>query len=165
MEHNESTEDKVADSGAEIEHKRPRLVPYNPRKPTARSAVSNGEKILPGMKDGRTKISRRYRDIVSQICVDSGGPDKVSETKLQLIRRFAAAAVMAEALEARLVNGERIDVLEHAQLSSTLVRLVSRIGINRIPKDLTTLNDVLRLDLEAREEREERELDGEIIDG
>ena len=64
---------------------------------------------------------------------------------MQLIRRFASGAVLAEALEARLVKGEQIDIAEHALLSSTLVRLAQRIGINRVAWDVTpTLGDYLR---------------------
>ena len=44
---------------------------------------------------------------------------------------------MAEALEARLANGEAVDVAEHAQLSSTPVQLASRIGTNRVAKNVT----------------------------
>ena len=36
---------------------------------------------------------------------------------------------MAEALEAKLARGEQIDITQHAVLSSTLVRLAQRIGI------------------------------------
>jgi hypothetical protein len=43
---------------------------------------------------------------------------------MQLIRRFASGAVLAEALEARLARGENVDISEYALLSSTLdVRL------------------------------------------
>jgi hypothetical protein len=54
-----------------------------------------------------------------------------------LIRRFAAASVLAEQLESRLANGEQIDIQEHATLSSTLVRLAQRIGIDRVARDVT----------------------------
>jgi hypothetical protein len=64
---------------------------------------------------------------------------------LQLVRRFAAAAVLAERLESRLANGEQIDVAEHAVLCSTLVRIAQRIGINRVPRDVTrSLADYLQ---------------------
>ena len=39
--------------------------------------------------------------------------------------------------QVRLANGEAIDVAEHAQLSSTIVRLASRIGINGVAKNVT----------------------------
>ena len=74
---------------------------------------------------------------MAQIAIDQGGADRCSETRMQLIRRFASGAVLAEALEARLARGEPVDIAEHALLSSTLVRLAQRIGINRVVKDLT----------------------------
>ena len=100
------------------------------RKAAQRSRVSNGRDLLPDI-DGRSAVARRYRDIVSQILVDQGGEDQCSESRKQLVRRFAAAAVIAEQMESRLANGEQIDIAEHATLSSTLVRLAQRIGIVR----------------------------------
>ena len=60
----------------------------------------------------------------------------VSEARLQLVRRFSAAAVMAELLEAKLAAGEEISITEHALLVSSLVRVANKIGIDRIPKDV-----------------------------
>jgi hypothetical protein len=57
--------------------------------------------LLPDV-DGRSAIARRYRDIVSAILVDQGGADQCSEARKQLIRRFAAASVLAEQMEAAL---------------------------------------------------------------
>ncbi len=68
--------------------------------------------------------------------VDQGGADACSESRKQLVRRFAAAAVLAEQIEARLANGEEIDISEHALLCSTLVRVAQRIGINRVPRNV-----------------------------
>jgi hypothetical protein len=87
--------------------------------------------------DQRSSIARRYRDLVAQIATDQGGLSELSEARLQLIRRFASASVMAEAFEARLANGEEVDVAELALLSSTLVRLSSRIGLDRRTKNIT----------------------------
>ena len=102
-----------------------------------RSRVTNGRDVLPDI-DGRSVIARRYRDIVNAILVDQGGVDQCSESRSkQLIRRFAAAAVIAEQMESRLANGEQIDIAEHAQLASTLVRIAQRIGINRRAKNIT----------------------------
>jgi hypothetical protein len=101
----------------------------------ARSRVSNGNKLLAGV-DGRTLVARRFRDLVSQITSDQGGAGQLAEARLQLIRRFSAAAVIAESMEARLANGEAIDIAEHALLCSTLVRLSARIGINRTAREI-----------------------------
>ena len=113
-------------------------------KPQGRSRISNGRELLPNV-DGRSMVARRYRDIAAQIVADQGGAERMSEARMQLVRRFAAASVLAEQLEARLVNGEQIDIAEHAQLSSTLTRLVQRIGVNRVARDISpTLSDILR---------------------
>jgi hypothetical protein len=106
------------------------------RQPTARSRVTNGNDLLPGI-DGRSATARRYRDVLAALTSDQGGADRLSEARLQLCRRFAAAAVLAEAMESHLVSGEQIDLQEHALLASTLVRLSQRIGIDRRAKDIT----------------------------
>ena len=112
------------------------LAPNAPHKKWGRSSVTNGNDVLPGV-DGRSEGGRRFRDLVIQICEDQGGLDRLSESRLQLVRRFCAACVLAEAMEAKLVNGEQISVQEHALLCSSLVRIASRIGINRVPKNVT----------------------------
>jgi hypothetical protein len=101
-----------------------------------RSRITNGHEVLPDV-DGRRLIARRYRDIIEAIIIDQGGIDRCSESRKQLIRRFAAAAVIAEQMESRLANGETISITEHAQLASTLVRIAQRLGINRRFKDIT----------------------------
>ncbi len=128
----------------EVVHRKPagRRADY-PRKSHTRSRVSNGHDVLPNV-DGRSVIARRYRDIATAILVDQGGADRCSESRTQLIRRFAAAAVLAEQMESKLANGEEIDIQEHATLSSTLVRLAAKIGIDRLPIDVTPgLDDYL----------------------
>lgn len=118
---------------------RPRVA-KDPRK----SRVTNGRDLLPNC-DQRSAIARRYRDVINAILVDQAGIDGCSEARRQLIRRFAAVSVLAEQLESRLVSGEQIDINEHATLSSTLVRLAQRIGIDRRMRDVTpSLSEYLR---------------------
>jgi hypothetical protein len=104
-----------------------------------RSRVTNGTSILDGI-DQRSPLARRYRDIFNAILGDQAetADHPVSEARRQLCRRFASASVLAEQLEARLVRGEQVDVAEHAALSSTLVRLAAKIGIDRKMLDVTT---------------------------
>ena len=40
-------------------------------------------------------------------------------------------------MEARLAQGEAIDITEHSLLVSTAVRVAARIGIDRIPRTIT----------------------------
>ena len=124
------------------------------RKSHARSRISNGVDLLPNV-DGRSLVARCYRDISGAIIVDQGGIDQCSESRLQLIRRFAAAAVLAEQLEGRLANGEQVDINEHAVLSSTLVRLAAKIGIDRVPRDVTpSLRELLQAEADAEADAE-----------
>jgi hypothetical protein len=83
-------------------------------------------------------IAKRYREIMSAIVVDQGGPNLCSATMLELIRPFSATAVLAEQLEVRLAAGEKFNSAEHCLLSSTLCRLAARIGIRRVPRSVET---------------------------
>ncbi len=113
------------------------------RKPTARSRITNNGAVLPGV-DGRSAIARRYHDLCAALAADAGGDAQMSEARRQLIRRFSALSVLAESLEARLAMGETIDLAEHVAISSTLVRLASRLGLNRHARDVTpALHDYL----------------------
>jgi hypothetical protein len=142
-----TVESQVEMSAGKLAHGRRKGV----RKPEARSAVTNGRSVLPNV-DGRTLVARRYHDICSAIVVDQGGADRLSEARLQLIRRFAACACLAEQMESRLVNGETVDISEHALLTSSLVRVAQRIGINRVAKIVPALSDYL--DAKAAEPEE-----------
>jgi DNA-binding MurR/RpiR family transcriptional regulator len=51
--------------------------------------------------------------------------------------------VLAESIEARLAMGETVDLAEHCTISSTLVRLATRLGINRHARVITPLRDYL----------------------
>ena len=117
--------------------------PFSRRKSTARSAISNGKDVLPHT-DGRSAIARRFYDIQSAVAAEQGGAEQISEARLQLIRRFAASAVLAEEMEGRLANGEQIDVTQHALLVSSLVRVANKIGIDRIPRDVLSLETYLQ---------------------
>ena len=112
--------------------------PLVQRHPVARARISNGTggAVLPGV-DQRSAIARRFRDVVIAIVADIGGVDRCSEAKMHLVRRFAAQVVLAEQMEGQLAAGEEIDIGLHAHISSTLVRLATRIGTKRAMKDIT----------------------------
>jgi hypothetical protein len=127
-----------------------------PRKPTARSRVSNGKDWLAGV-DQRSAVARRYRDLMAEAIADAGGVSECSQARLQLIRRLAALSVQLEQLEAKLADGADIDIAEYTSLTSTLVRVVSRLGINRVPRDTgLTLTDLIRADQERQRQREQQ---------
>ena len=101
-----------------------------------RSAVTNHKDLLPGL-DGRSATARRFRDLVNAFVADMGGLDRCSEIKLGLVRRLAATTVQAEMLEARMVNGEAIDIATLCTLASTTVRLSQRLGLERRARNVT----------------------------
>ena len=108
------------------------LAPAQPQAPAIKAvAVSEVSATAP-----IAQIRYVDPDLASQIVSDQGGIERCSEVRLQLIRRFAAASVLAEQLEAKLANGEPIDIAEHAAVASTLDRLVARIGIDRAMKQI-----------------------------
>jgi hypothetical protein len=111
----------------------------------ARSRLTNGKDLLPNI-DGRSLIARRYRDICTAIASDQGGPDQLSEARIQLTRRYAACCVIAEEMESRLVRGDQIDITVYVQLTTTIVRIAPRIGLDRVPRDISSpsLADILR---------------------
>ncbi|MBN8964589.1 MAG: hypothetical protein J0H89_04240, partial [Rhizobiales bacterium] len=69
--------------------------------------------MLPGV-DGRSALARRYGDILAALASDQGGADRLSETRLQLCRRFAGASALAEQLESQMASGKPIDVATYA---------------------------------------------------
>ena len=114
------------------------------RKPRARSAITNHRDLLPGL-DGRRAEARRFRDLVVNYLSDAGGADRCSEIKLGLLRRLAATTVQAEILEARMVNGEAVDIPTLCTLASTTLRLASRLGLERTAREVgPSLGDMLR---------------------
>jgi hypothetical protein len=103
--------------------------------PKMRSALTNGSRTLPG--DCRTALARRYYDVCAAIVADQGGAEALSEARLQLVRRFAGAAVLSETMEAAVAEGKVINLAEYAALISSMCRVGTRIGIDRKMKNIT----------------------------
>jgi hypothetical protein len=116
------------------------------RKRKGRSRVTNHKDLLPNL-DGRSSAARRFRDLVNAYVADMGGLDHCSEIKLGLLRRLAATTTQAEMLEAKMVNGEPIDIGTLCTLASTTVRLSQRLGLERVARDTgVTLADTIKED-------------------
>ena len=128
-----------------------------------RAQIKNGAVDLPRVVDGRTSLAKRFRDIVAQLTADQGGD--LSEARVQLVRRFAGASVLAEQTEAQIICGQLVDLSEYAQLISSSVRVAQRIGIDRVPKIITpSLSDYLdqKADLDVQVGDEDLEPGGPI---
>jgi len=109
------------------------------RKLHARSRVTNGSELFATNEpiDGRSMASRRFRDILGQIVADLGGSDRLSEGQRQLARRVALMALECEKLEAKSIAGEEINLEQFGQLSDRIGRAMQRLGLKRVPRDVT----------------------------
>jgi hypothetical protein len=113
-----------------------------------RSAVTNGKR-LHVVAPGDTRWARRFRDVLAEIVSDLGGAGTLSEGQRQLARRATTLSIMAERLEGEAAAGGEIDLDLYGQLSDRLGRCFQRLGLERVPRDVTpSLGDLLREDLD-----------------
>ena len=71
------------------------------------------------------------------LIADAGGSSEISTAKAQLIRRFAAAICSGRTTRSPLgVSGEKHQRRRALPLTSSLIRLVSKIGIARHAKEI-----------------------------
>jgi len=111
--------------------------------PKSRSAVANGTRHLLGHLDGRSAQVRRWRDLQADICRDAGGD--VSTAELEVIRSACGLVILREALDARILKDEPIDIAVYATITNALRRQFETIGLKRVPRDVTpTLEEYVR---------------------
>lgn len=106
----------------------------------ARSAITNGSKLLAGVS-GRSAWVRRLKDLIAEHTVDLGGSDQASSAERSLIRRAATIVVELEFLEARFAtagNGAKPEDLDlYFRGSNNLRRLLLAVGLQRRARDVT----------------------------
>ena len=95
---------------------------------TARSAVSNGSRLLCGV-DGRSAPARRYRDLVKAFTAELGGEDILTEPLRAMVRQAAAVTVESENLQSAIVRGENVDTEQLVRLSNVLSRLMNSLTV------------------------------------
>jgi hypothetical protein len=94
--------------------------------------------------DGRTNAAKVFDRLVADIESDLGGSDRLSTIERSLIEGFAGAAVTLQHLNTQLALGQEIDLSQHAQAVSAMVRVASRLGLQRRARDVTpTLSEYL----------------------
>jgi len=112
----------------------------------ARSALTNGSRLLPAEVDGRGAWPRRFRDLIEIHVSDLGGDDLLSEAERQLVRRIVTLEVECERLEAAFAtagsaDAELLDIyLRAAGLSK---RLAETIGLRRRSRPIPSLDEVM----------------------
>ena len=93
--------------------------------------------ILP--LDQATGAARFFARMVREIEQDLGGRRQLTRIQGELIRAFAGAATTLQYLNAQVALGEtsEIDLSGYATIASTMLRIGSRLGLHRLPRDVT----------------------------
>lgn len=102
-------------------------------KPEARSAVSNGSRLLPGV-DGRSVWARRCRDLIEAHVSDLGGPQMISEAEKSIVRRCATLTVELERMETAFATAGEADDRSldlYQKTAGSLRRLLESLGLQR----------------------------------
>jgi hypothetical protein len=112
--------------------------PLTLSRPEARSRITNGAELLPGV-DERSLWVRRFRELALHLS-DLGGPDNTSEAEQAIARRAACLVVELERLEQRFAlqgasEGGQLD--QYQRVSNTLRRLLESLGLERRARDVT----------------------------
>jgi hypothetical protein len=97
--------------------------------------------------DKATGAARFFDRMVREIENDLGGRRHLSRIEGELIRAFAGAATTLQYLNVQVALGEgsEVDLAGYATIASTMLRIGSRLGLARRPRDVTlTLGQVLR---------------------
>jgi hypothetical protein len=110
------------------------------RKSHGRSKITNHADLLPNISH-KSRMARRFRDLVNAFIVDAGGRSLCSEIKIGLARRLASTTVLAEELEARMIDGVAVDISQLCTLASTVMRLSIRLGLERKATPVPGLHD------------------------
>lgn len=93
--------------------------------------------LTPDNLDKRSRAYQTYTGITSGIQSDLGGRDRLSTVELSLIDAYAGACIHVYDLNAKLLLGELVELGDHAAAISAMVRVASRIGIQRRMHDVT----------------------------
>src|SRR5262249_41081128 len=68
---------------------------------------------------------QRWRDLILAHASDLGGPEVLSEAQISICRRSAAIEVALEQIEARMSEGQQIDLDQYGRLTGRLCRIWS----------------------------------------
>jgi hypothetical protein len=100
-----------------------------------------------------TGAGRFFDKMVRDIEADLGGRRQLTRIEGELIRAFAGAATTLQYLNVQVALGEtgEIDLSGYATIASTMLRIGSKLGLQRRSKDVTpTLSDLILQDEQRR---------------
>jgi hypothetical protein len=101
--------------------------------------------------DRRLNSVQQFDQLVADIKADLAGD--LTAIEARLVEAFAGGAVVLDSLNARVLLGQEVSLAEFAGIASTMVRVASRLGLQRRTRDVT-LPDPLRYRAESEDEDE-----------
>jgi hypothetical protein len=96
---------------------------------------------LPGLTN--SVEARRFRRYAKELIKDGGGEERVTTLGRALRYRAAAIITILDQIEGRMLSGQPIDVVFYSLMVNTLVRISRLVGIERLPKEVESLESYL----------------------
>ena len=109
-----------------------------PSEPLSKSRRRKLQLINRTLIDGRTAPAKEFDRLQSAVVRDLGGADQLSAIELSLIEAFCGAAIVVDHLNTELMLGKQIDMSQHSAAIGAMVRVASRLGLRRRPKEINT---------------------------
>jgi hypothetical protein len=145
----------------------PRKTPVTAKKPRA-SRACKVHLLSREVLDARTKAHRQFDAIAKGIAHDlsADDPEQLTVVEKFLVEAFCGVVMHINDLNAKLLLGQEVDILQHSQVVSMMVRIASRIGISRrFIKDISpTIDDIAR-DIAAQRAAGQGDVNDSELDG
>lgn len=87
--------------------------------------------------DGRTRAAQHALELRASILSDLGGQEHTSIAQRELAQRAAILGAALEDIETRWLKGNPIELKEYATLINAQRRVLSDLGLERGPRDVT----------------------------
>ena len=94
--------------------------------------------------DGRYRIARALKSRLKELHADLGGPEHLSYAERSLCKRVLFLEASIEGVEARLAQGEAVDIGPWVQSLNSMLGLYRVLGVERRSRDVSTLQEYLR---------------------
>jgi hypothetical protein len=107
------------------------------RKARRRHVATRPQLLMRSELDGRTSAAKVFDRMVGAIEADLGGREQLSAIERTLIEAYAGSFVSLNHLNTQLMLGQAINISEHSNCASTMVRIAVRLGLERRQRDVT----------------------------
>jgi hypothetical protein len=93
--------------------------------------------------DRRTVLGKALHERYNAVISDLGGEEALSTIKRSHVRRLVTLESMIEGIECRALAGEEVDAGSWTQLLNSWLGVAARLGIERKPRNVRSLRDVM----------------------